>query len=262
MFKKFILSSQNFIKFFIRLLISLGFKQNLINSLRNFPKYCNDKKSWLKQGGKINKEFLMLNDFYSESGICSGDYFHQDLLVAKLINKNKPKRHIDVGSRIDGFVAHVACFREIEVIDIRILSIKNHNNIKFLKFDIMKKTEFPKTDSLSCLHAIEHFGLGRYGDLINIRGHILALNNLISMLEKDGTFYLSFPIGQKNEVHFNNQRIFNPNYFLNLKIVKENLDFIRFDYINQKGDLYCQKNILDFLNNEEYGCGIFTFKKI
>jgi hypothetical protein len=26
-------------------------------------------------------------------------------------------------------------------------------------------------DSLSCLHALEHFGLGRYGDPIDPRGH-------------------------------------------------------------------------------------------
>ena len=261
MIKKFLLSFKKSTKYLIRLLISLGLKQNVINSLRNFPKYFRDKKYWLRQGGEIHKEFLMLNDFYSESGVCSGDYFHQDLLVAELINKNNPKRHIDVGSRIDGFVAHVASFREIEVMDIRSLSMKNHKNIKFLNYDIMKDTKYPKTDSLSCLHAIEHFGLGRYGDQINTKGHILALKNLISMLEKKGIFYLSFPIGQKNEVHFNNQRVFNPNYFLNLKIIKENLEFTRFDYVNKNGDLNCQKNILDFLNNEDYGCGIFTFKK-
>tara|TARA_Y100000739_G_scaffold229735_1_gene245773 strand:+ start:3836 stop:4624 length:789 start_codon:yes stop_codon:yes gene_type:complete len=262
MIKKFFLLVQKSFKYLARFLISFGFRQNLINSLINLPRYFRDKKSWLKQGGKINKEFLMLNDFFSESGVCSGDYFHQDLLVAKLIHQNKPKKHIDVGSRIDGFVAHVASFREIEVIDIRALSMENHENIKFLKFDITEKFQFPKTDSLSCLHAIEHFGLGRYGDRINTLGYLLALDNLISMLEKDGVFYISFPIGRANEVHFNSQRVFNPNYFLNLKLVKKNLNLIRFDYVNQKGDLNCQKNILDFLDNEKYGCGIFTFKKV
>ena len=53
------------------------------------------------------------------SGFASGHYFHQDLLVARRIRLNEPAAHVDVGSRIDGFVAHVASFRPIEVFDIR-----------------------------------------------------------------------------------------------------------------------------------------------
>lgn len=41
----------------------------------------------------------------------------------KHIFDSSPQRHLDVGSRIDGFVAHVASFREIEVIDIRPVDI-------------------------------------------------------------------------------------------------------------------------------------------
>ena len=259
--KAFFLYLKKFLKYLARLIFSLGFRQNLVNSLKNIPKYISDKKEWLNQGGLIDKEFLMLNDFYSESGICSGAYFHQDLLVAELINQNNPIKHVDVGSRIDGFVAHVASFRKIYVLDIRNLSMKYHKNINFFQCDIMSNVNLPKTDSLSCLHAIEHFGLGRYGDNINKKGHLIALINLISMLEKGGTFYISFPIGKKNEVHFNSQRVFNPNYILNLKIVKENLKLIRFDYVRENGDLNCETSTKDFLNNENYGCGIYTFKK-
>ena len=39
------------------------------------------------------------------------------------------KRHVDIGSRLDGFVAHVASFREIEVLDIRPLKVNKHKNI-------------------------------------------------------------------------------------------------------------------------------------
>jgi len=58
-----------------------------------------------------------LTDIYEESGVAKGHYFHQDIIVARKIFLNVPERHIDVGSRIDGFVAHVAAFREIEVLD-------------------------------------------------------------------------------------------------------------------------------------------------
>ena len=249
------------IKFIARLNLSFEIKQNILRSLYNLPKYYRSRKSWIKQGGKIDKEFLMLHDFHSESGVCSGEYFHQDLLVAGFIFRNNPIKHIDVGSRIDGFVSHVASFREIQILDIRPLSIKSHQNISFLQVDIMSKINLPKTDSLSCLHAIEHFGLGRYSDEVNINGHIIALKNLISMLEKEGTFYLSCPLSKKNQVHFNSQRVFHPEFIPNLKIVKENLRLIRFDYVNEKGELLTQRKYSEFFNNN-YGCGIYTFKKI
>ena len=34
------------------------------------------------------------------------------------------------------------------------------------------------SDSISCLHAIEHFGLGRYGDPVDVLGHVKALDNI------------------------------------------------------------------------------------
>src|SRR6056297_3726527 len=68
---------------------------------------------------EIQKMYPMLDERFKTSGTMSGHYFHQDLYVARQIFFNKPKRHIDIGSRTDGFVAHVAVFREIEIIDIR-----------------------------------------------------------------------------------------------------------------------------------------------
>jgi hypothetical protein len=79
---------------------------------------------------------------YSQSGTASGHYFHQDLFVARKIFQRNPKRHVDVGSRVDGFVAHVAVFRQIEVLDVR--PQKAHvANITFQQFDIMSPTLHP-----------------------------------------------------------------------------------------------------------------------
>ena len=131
-----------------------------------------DKKNWLKQGGKITKNKMILFDYSANAGSYIGHYFHQDLLVAKFIYEKSPKRHIDIGSRMDGFVAHVAAFREIEVVDVRPLSRSKHENIKFTQVDFMKPQEdLGKADSVSCLHAIEHFGLGRYTDPNDVNGH-------------------------------------------------------------------------------------------
>ena len=60
-----------------------------------------------------------LQDRYEEAGKINSEYFWQDLLVARWIFEAKPDKHVDIGSRLDGFVAHVASFREIEVFDVR-----------------------------------------------------------------------------------------------------------------------------------------------
>ena len=191
-----------YLKFFYRILITVGLDPRNLNNLMYIFNYLKGEIEWRKQGGLIDKRLIILKDFDGDAGSSKGEYFHQDLLVANLIYKKNPERHLDVGSRIDGFVSHVASFRKIEVIDIRPLENSAHNNINFIQADLMNPIDIKKTDSLSCLHAIEHFGLGRYKDPIDIYGHIKGINNLISLLKKDGTFYISFPIGVKDKVYF------------------------------------------------------------
>ena len=63
--------------------------------------------------------WAIISEKDNEPGTMRGHYFHQDLFVARQIYLANPKRHIDIGSRTDGFVAHVASYRTIELIDIR-----------------------------------------------------------------------------------------------------------------------------------------------
>ncbi len=222
-----------------------------------------DYENFLKKGGLITHEFPIYKDFEAQAGDAAGHYFHQDLLVASFIFANKPNRHIDIGSRIDGFVAHVASFRLIEVMDVRDLNETGHKNIKFLKANLMddKIAGDDITDSISCLHAIEHFGLGRYGDPIDPTGYLKGFKNLIRMLSPGGYLYISFPIGLANEVHFNAHRVFHPLDIFSWGGNDATLEIIRFDYVDDLGNLHLDaiseiKNIA-----VKYGCGIYTFKK-
>jgi hypothetical protein len=142
-------------------------------------------------------------------GGTAGPYFQQDLIVARWIHEHRPERHVDVGSRIDGFVGHLAVFREVDVLDIRPPSSRIPN-VRFHGVDIMQELPAPWTDctdSLSCLHSIEHFGLGRYGDPIDPEGHLKGLRQLKRMLKKRGTLYLSTLVGEER-VEFNAHRVF------------------------------------------------------
>lgn len=244
-----------------KFLLKLGFDWRTISNYKFLPRYFRDKKQWMKSGGKIDKTFMVLSDFRDSAGVAKGHYFHQDLLVANYIFLKNPERHIDVGSRIDGFVAHVASFREIEVLDVRPLPATAHTNIVFTQADLMNDCGERITDSLSCLHAIEHFGLGRYGDPIDVLGHEKGIENLAKMLKKDGFLYLSFPIGNTDQVHFNAHRVLHPKTILRYESVKNMLELKQFDYVDDKGNLHRGADLETTGEKVRYGCGIYTFKK-
>ena len=229
---------------------------------RRFPRYIHDRNEWLKKGGTITHTLPILFDYNDSAGIAGGHYFHQDLLIASLIAKMNPKRHIDIGSRIDGFVSHVASFRKIEVIDIRPLPDTGHENISFIQADIMNQShDFPSADSVSCLHAIEHLGMGRYNDPIDPDGYQRGFITISNMVEPDGMLYVSFPIGNNNEIHFNAHRIFNPLAIFEWNNI-DKLKLERFDYVDDAGKLH-QNFALHKRNlNIKHGCGIYSFRKL
>lgn len=231
-----------------------------LTGLKYFPRYISDALKWYLLGGKIDNFFPNLADYSDKAGVAKGHYFHQDLLVAQKVFIAQPKLHVDVGSRIDGFVAHVAAFREIKVIDIRDLQPSEHQNITFEKVDLMTSRSSVQADSVSCLHALEHFGLGRYSDPININGHWDGLDNLIKLVAPGGTLYISLPISRNDRVEFNAHRVISPRTLLQRASVKKNLVLQDFDYVDDSGQLVKNANIND-LPNLHYGCGIFTFVK-
>lgn len=239
-----------------------------ISNVKGLIWYISDYRKFKAQN-KLNTEFSIsklfpiIHDKFDSSGVLSGHYFHQDLYIAQMIYNQNPSKHVDIGSRTDGFVAHVASYREIEVFDIRPLE-SNVTNIRFIQSDftsIEPKLE-NYTDSISCLHAIEHFGLGRYNDKIDNDGHLKGLNAICKTLKKGGIFYFSTPIGPQR-IEFNAHRVFALKYLLDL--LEKDYDLLSFSYVDDKGDLY--KNVKltpkDIDSNLDciYGCGIFILKK-
>lgn len=204
-----------------------------------------------------------LKDRYEDSGSARGHYFHQDLLVARRIFARKPERHMDVGSRVDGFVAHVAAFREIEVFDIRPLSVAVPG-VRFRQMDLMNPSEAFAAccDSLSCLHAIEHFGLGRYGDPVDLDGHLKGFHALSKVLKPGGMLYLSVPIGPER-IDFNANRVFAVQTLLDL--ARAEYERVGFSYVDDAGVLHEDVAITPEQAADsfgcQYGCGIFEFRK-
>jgi hypothetical protein len=180
-----------------------------------------------------------------------------------VIFEARPEKHVDIGSRVDGFVAHVASFRDIEVFDIRPISAQIPG-VTFRQVDFMKPVSGVAgyCDSLSCLHALEHFGLGRYGDSIDPEGYKTGLANAARLLRNNGVFYLSVPIGIPR-VEFNAHRVFDPRVIVNLAD-ENSLRLSAFTVIAQGGTVSActlDDALLSDLANQRYALGIFTFLK-
>jgi SAM-dependent methyltransferase len=239
------------------------------HGVRELPAFLRDYWSLRDSLKELADEFPLakwnpcLTDRSDCNGVASGHYFHQDLLIARKIFLNQPERHVDIGSRVDGFVAHVAVFRPIEVLDIRPQE-NSIPNIVFKQADITSD-QFDLTDycdSLSCLHAIEHFGLGRYGDPIDARGHLRGLANMQRCLKSGGTFYLSTPIGPQR-IEFNAHRVFSIRYLLDW--LQPLFDLKAFSFVDDAGHLHAECELTEdrVASNFgcQYGCGIFELIK-
>ena len=240
----------------------------LKNNISGLFFYFKDLRLLKKQKGEdksfvFGKKYPVLFERFAESGNVKGHYFHQDLYVAKRIFNARPKKHLDIGSRIDGFVAHLAVFREVEVLDIRPLT-SSVQNISFRKADLMKLPEnlLNYCDSISSLHAIEHFGLGRYGDPIDYFGHLKAIENIYNMLKSGGVFYFSVPIGEQR-IDFNAHRVFSVQYLLDL--FEKNYTLRRFSYVDDAGDFFEDTPLIESAITDNFGCnwgcGIFELVK-
>ncbi|MDQ7083786.1 MAG: DUF268 domain-containing protein [Sulfurovum sp.] len=253
---------KNKLKTILRLLNPVINMFNLIKGFKNLFRYPSFMIGYFKYKSMSNEivEYKdlwpELNDKTSASQTGGGQYFYQDNWALKKVYQSQVKEHFDVGSRIDGFTSQCSIFTKVNFIDFRYVEY-HIENMKCIEGDILNLPfEDNSINSLSCLHVIEHIGLGRYGDPINPNGSIEALKELQRVLAKDGDLYLGIPIG-KERVMYHAHRIFNPN-----TIVKEldDLVLIEFCAVDDKG-IFVEKVNLDDFYEAFYSLGLFHFRR-
>ncbi len=163
-----------------------------------------------RENFKVKRDYLwpIITDKYDSAGKMH-NYFWQDLWAAKLIHKNGTKEHFDIGSRIDGFIAHLLAMDiNVTLIDIR----EFPNEVKNLHTIVddattLRQIEDESISSMSALCSLEHFGLGRYGDPIDPEACFKCFRNIQKKISMGGHLYLSVPIGRER-VEFNAHRVF------------------------------------------------------
>lgn len=237
----------------------------LLRSLRGTLRYLRDLARFRRMyDGRLELQ-PCLYDWYEEGGTTKSEYFLQDLHVAQQIYHHGPERHVDIGSRVDGFVAHVASFREVEVFDIRAIATELPQ-IHFKQADLMNPAReiAAYCDSLSCLHALEHFGLGRYGDPLDPAGSVTGLRNMACIIRPGGRLYLSVPVGIER-VFFNAHRVFSPRSIVR-QAETEGLALRMFAVVSTEERRVIEHPnwfpCFDHIEQQDYTLGIFTFERV
>ena len=202
----------------------------------------------------------VLEDKYSVAGNM-GNYFFQDLWAATRIIREGVKEHFDIGSRIDGFIAHLlAANINVKMIDIR----RFPTSIDMLETIVDDATELKQfkdesINSLSALCSIEHFGLGRYGDKVDPEACFRCFENIQKKMRKGGKVYISVPIG-KERLEFNAHRVFYA------QTVVECFDRMSLEEFSCSAEGYIEKDVNihkydDDTHDGEYRYGLFYFIK-
>lgn len=182
-------------------------------------------------------------------------YVHQGPWVFRHLLEQLPARHVDIGSSVMylGFFSAIA---PTEFVDIRPVEMGMPGLTPRAGSLLALPFESATQGSVSCLHVVEHVGLGRYGDPLDINGTALACAELERVLAGSGRLYLSLPIGRPR-VNFNAHRVHTP---AQVGDYVASLELVSLDAVMDDGSYVADCDPRD-LATQEYACGMFVFTR-
>jgi SAM-dependent methyltransferase len=185
-------------------------------------------------------------------------YVYHTSWAARIIREIGPLKHIDISSSLY-FCGIVSAFIPIEYYDYRPANI-SLNNLTSNSGDLMcLPFDSNSIMSISCMHVIEHIGLGRYGENIDPQGDLKAIEELIRVTAPGGSILIVVPVG-KPHIEWNAHRVYSYEQILNAfrDITLKKFSLIPEDENN--GGLIDGANP-ELVQGEKYGCGCFWFIK-
>jgi SAM-dependent methyltransferase len=182
-------------------------------------------------------------------------YIYHPAWAARILKKTQPSMHIDISSTLN-FCAIASAFVPVEFYDYRPAKLALDNLICRQGDLTQLPFEDGSVESLSCMHVVEHVGLGRYGDVLDPDGDLKAIAELKRVLASGGSLLFVTPVG-KPKIRYNAHRIYSydqvVSYFAGLQIQQ-------FALVDDKDRFLVDANPA-YANQQEYGCGCWWFKK-
>lgn len=252
--------------FGFRKLIKLkGYFFRLINNyfkLKDFEKDFENFSSLSKNSNRFsvewNNRYPCLDDKTSTTGF-DRHYLYHPAWAIRILANIMPSKHIDISSTLN-FSTMVSAFIPVEFYDLRPADIRL-TNFESKAADLLSLPFADNTvESLSCMHVVEHIGLGRYGDLLDPEGDLRAMIELKRVVAINGSLLFVVPVGN-SKVQFNAHRVYSYEQIINSF---PGMDLIQFALISEHpsdGGLILNATAED-VAKQEYGCGCFWFKKL
>ena len=212
------------------------------------------RKAGPKQRMKLMDAQPCLGDWTTHTPF-DAHYFFQGAWLARALTRNSPFQHTDIGSSVLT-VSVLSGFVDTTFVDYRPIKV-DLPGLNPLPGNIL---DLPFADgsvsSLSCLHVVEHIGLGRYGDPIDPEGSRKALKELERVVTPGGKLFLSVPVGIER-VCFNAHRVFAPESIL---ATLGMMTLISFSLVDDDGRFKPDCAISEAAGLD-YGCGMFVMEK-
>jgi hypothetical protein len=184
-------------------------------------------------------------------------YTYHPAWAARVLARTRPKKHVDISSIVN-FSTIVSAFVPVEFYDFRPAALELAG-LHTAAADLTK-LHFASNSiaSLSCMHVIEHVGLGRYGDPLDPDGDLKAIGELVRVLAPGGDLLVATPVGRPR-VEFNAHRVYDHEAFARYFAP---LELVEFSLIEEHGDGgLIVSPPPSRVRAESYACGCFWFRK-
>ncbi|MGE4312213.1 class I SAM-dependent methyltransferase [Desulfovibrio sp.] len=183
-------------------------------------------------------------------------YIYHPAWAARILAATMPPNHVDISSSLS-FVTIASAFVPIEFYDLRPAQLKLEN-LTSRPADILSLPFMDNSiTSLSCMHVVEHIGLGRYGDKHDPQGDIKAMKELSRVVAPGGQLLFVVPVAENAIIAYNAHRIYRyedvichfPDFSLkSFSLVTDDCNFLP----NADPEI---------ASKQRWGCGCFHFVK-
>jgi SAM-dependent methyltransferase len=183
-------------------------------------------------------------------------YVYHTAWAARILAQSRPSEHVDIGSALY-FCGMLSAFMPVRFFEYHPVDLRL-KNLSLGQADLL---DLPFADatiqSISCMHVVEHVGLGRYGDPLDPHADQKAMCELARVLAPGGTLLFVVPVGRPR-ICFNAHRIYG---FHQVREAFCGLDLREFALVPDDpahGGLI--KNASEaIVDSQNYGCGCFWF---